>query len=353
MPPEATSARPLTPARDGIELQICDLWRQVLGTPEIGVHDDFFESGGHSLLAIKIVVGIRRLFGIDVTAGELLEANTIAKLAEIVRRGGDGAASPLIRLRAGDAALAPVYGLPPVSGTVLVYVRVMQNLGGDRPFWALQSVGLQPGERPLGTVHEIAADFVDRARAVHPAGRPWHLLGYSMGGVLAFEVARQLREAGEPVGLVGLFDTRPTADTDGDDDYALRALLSRALRLDLDLATVRSLGPDERARLLLKHAVAAGTVPADFDADRLRRMVDMYQHNLDAITTYDPRGYRGKLTLYRVTDRSLESVELPRDLDWTRRADAIEIFDVPGNHFTMIEPGNVEKLAALIETAIS
>ncbi|GGN91797.1 hypothetical protein GCM10010112_78350 [Actinoplanes lobatus] len=338
--------------RDPAELQIADLWRETIGIPEVGVHDDFFEVGGHSLLAISVVVGIRRLFGVDVTAGQLLEANTIAKLAEIVRGGNPGEApSPLARLRHGDPELAPVYGLPPVSGTTLVYVRLMQALPRNRPFWALQSVGLQPGEQPLTTVEDVAADFITRARKVHPAGKPWHLVGYSMGGVYAYEIAKQLHAAGEPVGLVGLLDTRPTADTGGDEDYALNALLRRGLKLDLDLDEVRAMEPDARAELLLTEAVAAGTVPADFDRDRLLRMVDMYRYNLDALVGYDPAGYPGTVTLYRVTDHAMEPVLLPRDLDWTRRAGELVVHDVPGHHFSMIEPGQVETIAALVDAA--
>jgi len=347
-----STVRPGTGPRDATELTICDLWQQVLGVTAVGVHDDFFVAGGNSLLAIKVVVGIRRYFGVDVTAGELLEANTVAKLAEIVRLGRrDEPPSPLIRMRQGDAGLAPLYGLPPVSGTTLVYVRLMQSLRQPRPFWALQSVGLQPGEQPLDSVPAVAADFIARARAVHPAGQPWNLIGFSMGGVFAYEAARQLAAAGERVGLIGLLDTRPFVDTSGDTDYALRALLQRALRVDLDLAQVRALAPRERAALLLKEAVAAGTVPADFDEDRLLRMVDIYQYNLDALAGYHPAGYPGRLTLYRVTDHAMEPVLLPHDLDWSSRAAEIEVHDVPGHHFSMIEPGNVEALAALIDAA--
>ncbi|BCJ44132.1 hypothetical protein GCM10010168_09450 [Actinoplanes ianthinogenes] len=339
--------------RDSCEFQICDIWQQALGVAEVGVHDDFFEVGGHSLLAIEVVVQIRRRFGVDITAGELLEANTIAKLAEIVRRGHrETPASPLIRLRGGDPDLAPVYGLPPVSGSTVVYVRLMQALGRNRPFWALQSVGLLPGEQPLTSAEEVAADFIVRARAVHPDGKPWHLLGYSMGGVYAYEVAKQLRAAGETVGLVGLLDTRPTIEAGADNDFALQALVERALKIEVDLDMVRSLDPEARAELLLKEAVAAGTLPADFDSDRLLRMVDMYQINLDAGSAYDPSGYPGDVTLYRVLDRAVESVALPYDLDWTARVGRLEIRDVPGHHYSMIEPGNVETLAALVDAAL-
>jgi thioesterase domain-containing protein/acyl carrier protein len=343
---------PPTAARDDVELQVCDIWQAVLGVPDVGVHDDFFDIGGNSLGAIAVVIEMRKLFGVDVTADELLEASTVAQLAEVVRRGGSAVSRPLVRLREGPHGATPVYGFPGASGTVLVYVRLMHALGAGRPFWGLRSVGLEPGEQPLRTIEDIADDFIARMLPVHPEGHPWNLLGYSMGGVCAYEVAKRLAAAGQRVGLVGLLDTRPYLDTGGDPDYALRALLRRRLKLDLDLDWVRGLSAQERARVLLASAVEAGTVPADFDADRLRRTVDMYQHNMDALNAYDPGYFDGEVTVFRIMDRSLEPVPLADDLGWNRFARAVVVHDVPGTHFTMLQPGNVENLAAAVSASI-
>lgn len=338
---------PAATGRDGVELQILDLWRKLLKRDDIGVHDEFFDLGGHSLLAMRVAVGIRRAFKVDLSAGDLLSAGTVAKLAAIVRAGGAAATGSLVSLQSGDGG-DPVYALPPVSGTVLLYPRVARAVGRDVPFHALQSVGLQPGERPLATVPEIVEAFLEQMRPVHPAGRPWNLVGYSMGGILAFEAARALRAAGEQVGLVGLFDTRTVVEASDDPDFALRALLWRGLRIEVDLDRLRSLDPAERAAELVNRSVAAGTMPADFDADRLGRMIDMYQHNLDALLSHQLRPYDGEVVVFRVTDRAMENGRLSETLDWDAYSSHAHVHLVPGDHYTMVEPGNVEFLGTAV-----
>ncbi|SEM40623.1 thioesterase domain-containing protein [Streptacidiphilus jiangxiensis] len=350
--PDPVDEAAAQPGRDSVELQLCAIWRKLLDRQDVGVHDDFFELGGHSLLAIKHVVEIRKHFKIDITVSDLIGTRTIAELAPIVRQGGSREQGPLVRLQVGTSGV-PVYAFPPVSGTVLVYPQVARAVGTAHTFWALQSSGLNPGEEPLGSIEEIAAHFIRAMRTVHPDGTPWHLLGYSMGGLIAFEVARQLRAAGERVGLVGLLDTRTTVEPSDDPDFALRALLFRGLRLELDVDWLRSLTPEERSAVLLEKAHAAGTVPADFDAERLRRMIDMYQHNLDALAGYEVGPFDGRLVLYRVTDRAMEPENYPEDLGWTEFAAEVTVTAVPGDHFTMIEPGNVEALAAAIRADLT
>ncbi|MET9363831.1 thioesterase domain-containing protein [Streptomyces sp. NPDC006632] len=329
--------------RDGVELQLCDVWRKLLGRTDVGIHDDFFSLGGHSLLAIRLTVEVRRLFQVDLTAADLLAAATVAELAEIVRRGSAGGTGQLVRIQAGSGG-SPVYALPPVSGTVLLYPPIARAMGADQPFWAVQSVGLLPGETPLASLEEISEAFIEQLRAVHPEGAEWNLIGYSMGGLLAYETARRLKERGERVGLVGLLDTRIVVEAGADPDFALRALLWRGLKLEVDVDWLRSLTPEERAKELVERAVAAGTMPADFDADRLRRMIDMYQFNLDALAAYRIEPYDGTVTVFRVTDRSMEDGTLPEDLGWSEVAARTVVCDVPGDHFTMVEPGQVEVL---------
>ncbi|MEW2269493.1 thioesterase domain-containing protein [Streptomyces griseofuscus] len=339
-----THPNPTTdPGRDGVELQLADVWRRLLGRDDVGIHDDFFSLGGHSLLAIKLTVEVRRLFQVDLTAADLLAAATVAELAEIVRRGTADRQGQLVRIQQGTGR-SPVYALPPVSGTVLLYPPIARAMGLDQPFWAVQSLGLLPGEEPLTSIEEISEHFIEQLRTVHPEGAEWNLMGYSMGGLLAYETARRLKERGERVGLVGLLDTRITVEPSADPDFALRALLWRGLKLELDIDWLRGLDPDARARTLVERAVEAGTMPADFDADRLRRMIDMYQFNLDALAAYEIKPYDGPVTVFRVTDRSMEGGTLPEDLGWSEVAERAVVVDVPGDHFTMVEPGQVEIL---------
>lgn len=332
-------------ARDDVELQICAAWGDVLAVTAVGVHDNFFELGGNSFLGVRLVAAMRRLFGIDLAVADLFAAPTIAALAQLVRHGHaePHLHGPLVRLQVGQES-SPLYAFHPLPGTIIRYAAFMHALGLDQTTWGLQSLGLQPGEMPLATVGEMADVYLSHMRPVHPGGL-WHLVGYSMGGVLAVEVARRLQASGERIGLVGLLDTNTSADIDQDSDYATRILVRYGLRVDIDVDRLLDLDPAERTRQLLKHGIAVGALPADYDTDRLQRMIEMYQHNGTALAAHQIAPYNGTVVLFRAIDRSMDSRAEERDLGWRHLAREVVIHDVPGDHYHMMEPGNVEVLA--------
>jgi len=333
--------------RDDVEIQLCDVWRELLARPSVGVHDDFFELGGDSFIGVRMVAAVRRLFGVDLALADIFSAFTVAALAELIRSGTAGPSrSPLVRLQAGDGS-SPVYAFHPLPGTIMRYAAFARALGPEQTVWGLQSMGLQPGEAPLSSVSEMADLYLDRMRAIRPAG-PWHLVGYSMGGILAVEVARRLREAGEQVRLVGLFDTSPKFDLDAGTDYATRILVRMGLKINIDIDRLLKLDPAERTSELLERSIAAGSLPADYDTDRLRRMLDMYQHNGVALAAHRVTPYDGRVVLFRARHRPREHADLEHDLGWGDLAGEVVVHEVPGDHYHMMEATQVESLAALV-----
>ncbi|MEV8319576.1 amino acid adenylation domain-containing protein [Streptomyces sp. NPDC059900] len=335
-------------ARDGVEFELLDLWGSVLDQQGIGVDDDFFELGGDSFLAVRLVSVLRAHFGVEVSVAELFRSPTVAELARVVRDGGaEEPVGPLVRLQAGDGT-APLYLFPPLAGTVVRYAPLARALGRHRTVYGLQSPGLLPGEEACGSLTEMAEVYIEQMRKVHPGG-PWHLGGYSMGGVIALEAARLLRASGEEVGLVGLLDTNPRMDLDPQEDYALRILVTMGLRLDLDLEELRRLEPARRIRTLLEEGIAAGSLPTGYDEDRLQRMLDAYRHNGEALQRHTLRPYDGDVVLFRATDRAADTRPEAPDLGWARQCRHLTIRDTPGTHFTMLDSGNLEVLCSLID----
>ena len=344
--------RPHAAPRDSVEIELVGLWSQVLETQDIGIHDNFFDLGGHSLLAIQLVSRVRRELKVDLLPDDLLAAGTVAEMATLVRSGR--AASPyhpMVHIRPGGERRLVAF--PPVSGTLGLYGQTSRHLHASWDVWGVQSLGLLPGEEPLLDLSAIASRDLAAMDALGSGG-PWNLVGYSMGGLLALEVARQLCERGDEVGQVFLLDTRPTVeDTDDGLDFALRALLFRALHIDVDVDWLRGLDEETRAAELLTRSVEAGTMPPDFDPERLRRLVDMYQHNLRALVAHDLQPVPVSVDVMRVTDRSLDEGPLPDDLGWPRWATGgARVHDVPGNHFTMVDPENAPALAAAIDASV-
>ncbi|MFP2903699.1 non-ribosomal peptide synthetase [Pyxidicoccus sp. 3LFB2] len=192
--------------RDALELVLARTWEQVLGVQPVGVRASFFELGGHSLLAMRLVAAVREATGRQLPLAALFQAPTVEQLATLLRAGGMETSSPLVPFgttRTGGSA--PFFCVHPVGGNVLVYAELARLLGPDQPFYGLQARGLDGGAPPAESVEEMAAEYVKAIRSVQPSG-PYRLGGWSMGGVIAYEMARQLRAEGELVALLALID---------------------------------------------------------------------------------------------------------------------------------------------------
>ncbi|HEX3126564.1 MAG TPA: amino acid adenylation domain-containing protein, partial [Thermoanaerobaculia bacterium] len=204
-----SGAAPRTPD----EQAVADVWRDLLGVNGLGVHDDFFELGGSSLMAVQLGSRLRQALDVDLPVDFLFQAPTVAAQAELVARlrpqEGETVERPrsscLVPLQKGDG-LPPLFMVHQVGGNVYTFRVLAQALGRDRPVYGLRSRGLEAGEEPFATVEEMAEHYLELVRGVQRSG-PYRIGGASMGGMIAFEMAHRLREAGETVELLTLMDT--------------------------------------------------------------------------------------------------------------------------------------------------
>jgi hypothetical protein len=197
---EPTRAR--TAPRNDVELQLLRIWEALLPDREIGVTDDFFEVGGHSLLAMRVLARIRSEFGRELPVVSLLEGRTIERQAELL---GEHAAprGSLIAIQPRDEG-RPVFCIHPVSGSSVCYAELARALGTEHPVYGLDAVGLL-GHDPHERIEEMAAHYVEEVRRVEPAG-PYLLAGWSMGGAVALEMARRLAADGADVAQLAVLD---------------------------------------------------------------------------------------------------------------------------------------------------
>jgi amino acid adenylation domain-containing protein len=208
-------------ARGALESQLVTLWETVLGTVPIGIHDDFFALGGHSLLGARMIAQVHDTFGVDLPLRALFEAPTIAQFAKSIeaseesrtyRRSHTGNAVYLFELQAGGHR-PPVFFFPGGGGgegEFFVYARLARRVGGEYPFYGLRAGGADGFTPPHRSVATMAADYLAEMRILQPDG-PYFLVGECFGGIVAYEVARQLQSRGEQVAVLVLMDTqRPT-----------------------------------------------------------------------------------------------------------------------------------------------
>jgi amino acid adenylation domain-containing protein len=219
--------------RDEVERTLCAIWADVLRVPRVGIDDNFFDLGGHSLLAARLFARLDEAFPRAVPMSMLFEAPTVRSLASCYRDESDCDAGGLVFAITPSGSRPPVFAVPGVAGNAVGYVELARALGSDQPFYALQSIGLDGSAVPLDTITDIAQQHVSHIRALQPCG-PYALIGACFGATVAYEMARQLIEAGDRIALLALLD--PTA-RGGSPDARRPVRAPPLVRRAIDVAT--------------------------------------------------------------------------------------------------------------------
>jgi amino acid adenylation domain-containing protein len=328
---------PYAPPRTEVERALAAVWQAVLGVERVGRHDDFFALGGDSMRAVEVVARARRV-GLDVTLRQLFERPVLAGLAATE----DVAAAPtwpsLVAVRP-HGAKPPLFCVPPHGGTTLVFTDLARCLGPDQPVYGLEPVGLRGEAAPHARIEAMAAHYLSEIRALQPEG-PYYLGGKCFGGIVAFEMAQQLRAQGQEVALLALFDVMrppnlaPPERADRPRGHYVRRFFVRLRRGEL--------GEVVRKRL----------------RKRWRRVDQWWRHHRknprlhtvrsahrEARHRYVAEPYPGELVLFRAAEVGGRSVERVRRR-WERLAEGgVTVHVTPGGHRSMMRPPHVETLA--------
>jgi amino acid adenylation domain-containing protein len=349
--PAVAPERAVAPPRDAIELRLVQLWEELLDVRPIGIQDDFFALGGHSLLALGVIGGVERLCGRKLPLSALLEAPTVERLAHLLRADAPREISrSLLVPMAPRGARPPLFCVHPVGGNVLCYLPLARQAG----LYGIQS----PAAAELGapwTVERMAEVYLSALRAVQPEG-PYLLAGWSLGGMVAYEMARQLAAAGSEVALLAMIDVAPPErslplemEPGSELSYFLadlRGLAGRGLE-----AAAEAADPPATIEALLERAEVRAALPPDTGAEQVRELFAVFRANLEALLRYRPRPYGGRLTLIRAEDTAADSADGFHG--WTALAGGgTEIHVLPGDHYSLLQAPQVAALSALLEAAI-
>ncbi|WP_275290959.1 non-ribosomal peptide synthetase [Amycolatopsis sp. La24] len=350
-----TLAAEYVPPQTPVQAVLAAVWQDVLGVPRIGAHDNFFDAGGHSMVALRLVGELRRILGRAVSLADLYGNPTPAELAEALEQPREGWPRSIITLRAGTAE-PPLFCMHPKNGTVFCFTSLARVLPGEGPVYGVQAHSLELARAPHESIEEMAAAYVADIRKVQPEGA-YHLCGYSLGGLIAYEMARQLRAAGHEVARLVLLDSSPDlgpdfpslAEFEAMDD--VRFLASEfAEHLPVTEARLRALPEDERLPHVVALADEAGLLAEHMDLRTMRQYVDIARAHTRAALAYRPRPHAGAALLLRCADP-----DEPPDSDpawgWGELArGGLEVRLVPGSHLTMLDPPLVAALAEHLRT---
>jgi amino acid adenylation domain-containing protein len=380
-----TFIAPRTPTEE----TLAQIWAEVLKCDRVGIQDNFFELGGDSLLAVRLIAQIHKQLQRELPLSALFLNPTIAGLASTLEQPIDFQSwSPLVTIQS-VGSKPPFFCIHPIFGVIFQYYELAYHLGIDQPFYGLQPLGLDGEQPPLTRIEDMAAHYIEALRRVQPSG-PYFLGGWSFGGLVAFEMAQQLRSSGQQVALLAILDTfAPLPGNISSFGNGFKFLLTTVTRyiwsffLDYFYFITaanqhqgnsfnsrfpsfnhlwRWLKTNESWQFLLSEAVLANFIPEEskqriLNELNIRPLLRIYNASSQAALNYVPQVYPNSITLLRTSAQSSIADRDPT-LGWSKLAGGgVDVHWVPGNHLTMLRKPHVqvlaEQLRACIEKALA
>jgi amino acid adenylation domain-containing protein len=346
--------------RDAIEKQLVEIWARTFQVEQVGVHDSFFRLGGHSLFATIMVAQIIDVFNVDLPVRLLFEAPTIARLAKVIeQRIVEKDAEPeevslppiLVEIQSKGTA-APFFCVHPIGGHVFCYGELAKALGEEQPFYGLQAPAPGQNDLSLATVEEIARLYLQQIRSVQPKG-PYFLGGWSLGGVIAWQLAEQMKLEGEAVSMLVLMDTKLPPKNLASGELEEMPLLTwfaidlcQLLGKDLRQFSEQFLQLDARGQfgMILSELQHEGLLPQDpVRAEKqLRDFYDVFQRHAGAVREYQLTPMQQEIVVFEAGDGDSGGQLGKQWAAWSR---GVKTYMIPGNHYTILRRPNVSILA--------
>ncbi len=318
--------------RNEIERRLVDIWKNLLGLKNIGIQDNFFDIGGYSLLAVKVVAEINKRFDIDLSMGAMYQHPTVEALAAMISSKQQQSSCYSVVPIQTEGSRPPLFAVHTIT-----LLDLPRHLGKDQPLYFLRyGMAAEIGDRPISLplLEELASHYIKEMQQVQPRG-PYYLMGFSFGGVIAYEMARQLLANGFQVNLVGLLDTYLKMET--------RLLpLNKVIRNVFRQTPKKLLASAKNKMTDLTTFYKYGT---DFWPHIYTSAPDQACHS-----SYQPKTYTGRVILFQGrTEEGRIFSYVPPEQAWRKLlGDRLEVKHLPGVHFDICKEPNVKLLATKI-----
>ena len=349
--------------RNPTEQTIVQVWQAGLGVEPIGIDDNFFDLGGDSLTAVQILNTLRNQLHVSLSLQGFLAAATVAELASTIEPGAtpvsirsDSQPLPpsLVTLRPGQSCPQPLFLVHSAGGSLFSYGALVSHLDSAQTI-----VGLQPD---LSTdlaiqrdIAKIATAYLEAVKQVQPAG-PYRLGGHSFGGIVALEMAQQLKAKDEEIALLVVMDSNlvpaasPTLQSQTD---LLAFLLDMGTKEKTHKAILQALSPDEQLSHFLQHYNTPIPNRQDEDYTPLLNFLELFKMHHYAIANYQAHDYWGRVIFCKAQEPDAVTALNPEQ-GWLKIThQQVEIHTVPGNHLTMLNHPNVAILAEILNGSLA
>ena len=372
LPEPEVHANPLSSSyavpRTSTEQKLASIWSSVLNIDRIGIHDDFFEIGGHSMIAVVLMVKIEKELGIRLPLATLFEQNTISGLAALIEKGNDSMRwRSLVPIRPAGTK-KPLHLVHGMGLNVLLYTTVVNHLDPDQPVYGVQAKGLNGVEEPLETMEEIASHYISEIMTVDPDG-PYALAGFSLGGRVAFEMAQQLVKMGKKVRFLGILDA--SADASWYrlpfPERQLAMLRHFSAYVTWNIVSFFS-EPNETKLLVIKRkwrGLKKKITGLDFKVSREelvsqggknelpRYLRKVHRVNRKADRSYIIKPYNGTIHLFKAKKQTFYIPD-PVNYGWDKvAAGGVIIHEIPGEHSNTFAPPNDKYFAQILQNSLN
>jgi amino acid adenylation domain-containing protein len=338
---------------DPTELRLCAIWGKVLGVALVSKDDDFFNLGGHSLSAVRLVTEIEKVFGARLPLSSLFQASTLGQMAHLIRQAAlDKPLSTLIPIHP-EGSRPPLFCVSRPNVNVLGYMFLSRKLGAEQPMYGLQSQLGNPNLQPFTQLEyeQKAAEYIEAMKQVRPHG-PYFLTGHCEGAHIAFEMVRQLERAGESVPILAVLDAWPQENTRNRFLFYLFLHYRRTLQF-LSSGTASQMR-DIRRKLGLHPRTENGTsaespVSAPPEPNYFALMKERYWPGKD----YVPPKCNAPIIVFRAARQQFWRIR-DRKMGWQARTRSnVRVVEVKGEHNTILREPAISKVAEVLQGAIS
>jgi amino acid adenylation domain-containing protein len=342
-----------------LQTQLTSIWKELLGLTFIGAHDDFFELGGHSLIAIQVMTRIKKETGIQIPISALFQYPTIQSLSRLIETNAQQNFSCLVPIKP-SGTKPPLFLIHGDGLNVLVFKSFSKYISADQPVWGIQSKGLDGQSLPDNTIEAIAKDYLKEILILFPDG-PYNFAGYSFGGLVAYELAKQLKAMGKQVNFVGILDTNIS-----NEQFYLAGMDRLPQKLKRQLLKLAFIGKsfvrDPKATIAYQQfiiqrktselLVKFGIKQATLEEQNLSHEGMILQNLTHAYKHYNMQSQDLLIDLFRCKTRPY-FVNDQVYLGWKKFAEkGVIITEVPGDHETFLYSPNDVVFAKAIESVM-
>lgn len=375
------------PPRNAFEERLAEVWCKELGLISVGVNHNFFEVGGSSLQAAMVTTNLSTELGQHVPTALLFDLASIAQVAQrlvelypetIAKRFGESAVAFYAESARGDRSAGgsnhpllaplkptgtkpPIFMVHPPGGIVVCYRELAQSLESDQPLWAIRSRGLHGKERLPESIEEMASEYIEAIRTVQPEG-PYMLGGWSLGGLVAYEMAKQLNQREsekfgtsnrDPDLMHRLIFLDTTIKEGAADCVPIEEQVNVGLEYGIDL-TLEQLGdllPEEQLTLLRDHTMQLGILHEQSSPEVVARILSdlqyLFHHHLDLSKRYRLDPIEARLLLLRPLEVPFE-LNVTEDRGWRHLVNDVIVRFVPGHHHSMVQSPNAQEMTEVM-----